>query len=105
MSDAVDFPPEAVAGVMRHMNGDHAEDCLIICRGLGAVPAATAARMTGFDADAISFVATVEGVEAPVRVPWAQRVASRPEVRTAVVQLYRDACAALGIEPRSEEER
>lgn len=95
------FPPEVVAQIMRHMNDDHAADSLLIVRALGGRPEAGAARMTGMDADGIEFAAQLAGGEQPVRVPFARRLSQRAEVRGEVVRMYREACAALGVPPRS----
>ncbi|WP_460860715.1 DUF2470 domain-containing protein [Nocardiopsis coralliicola] len=83
------------------MNDDHAADTLVICRGLGGVPEATAARMTGLDGDGGDYAATVGGTEVPVRVPWSGPLTERAEIRREVVRLYRDACTRLGIEPHT----
>ncbi|WP_213453218.1 DUF2470 domain-containing protein [Rhizomonospora bruguierae] len=95
------FPPEVVAAVSRHMNDDHAEDALLICRTLGGQPAATRARTTGLDADGIDFAVTVDGTEVPVRVPFAARLTERAQIRREVVRMYQDACDELGLPPRS----
>jgi putative heme iron utilization protein len=94
------FPPEVVEQIARHMNGDHAEDSALIVRALGGMPAATAARMSGMDADAMEFAAVVDGIEVPVRIPFAERLTDRRQVRAEAVRMYHEACAALGIEPR-----
>jgi len=98
MSDV--FTPDVVAQIARHMNDDHADDNVLIVRGLGGVPKATAARMSGLDADAMEFAAAVDGVEVQVRIPFAERLTERRQVRSEAVRMYRDACAALGVEPR-----
>ena len=94
------FPPEVVAQIAHHMNGDHADDNVLIVRGLGGMPAATAARMSGMDADAMEFAAVVNGIEVPVRIPFAERLTERRQVRAEAVRMYREACTALGFEPR-----
>ena len=60
---------------MRHMNDDHAADSLLICRPRcrPARPDATAAVMSGMDDRGIEFDGRVNGVETPIRVPFAQR--------------------------------
>jgi putative heme iron utilization protein len=93
------FPAEVVAQIARHMNDDHAEDNVLIVRGLGGIPTATAARMSGMDADAMEFAAVVNGIEVPVRIPFGERLVERRQVRAETVRMYRDACAALGLEP------
>lgn len=98
MSDP--FPPEVVAQIARHMNDDHAEDNVLIVRGLGGIHAATSARMSGMDADGMEFAAAVDEVEVPVRIPFGERLTERQQVRAEAVRMYREACAALGMEPR-----
>ncbi|MEQ4714817.1 MULTISPECIES: DUF2470 domain-containing protein [unclassified Nonomuraea] len=93
------FTADAVEAIKRHMNDDHAEDALIIVRGLGGRPEATSAVTSDVDAEAIEF--TVDGGER-VRVPWGATLTERAQVRKAVVQLYRDACGKLGIAARGE---
>ncbi|MFY1636325.1 DUF2470 domain-containing protein [Solwaraspora sp. WMMB335] len=94
------FTPEVIAQIARHMNDDHAADSLLICRALGGAGQATAARMTGLDADGIDFVATVDEVEVPVRVPFARRLTERVQVRREVVRMYEESCARLGVTAR-----
>ncbi len=93
------FPPEVVDQIARHMNDDHAADNVLIVRALGGIPTATAARMSDLDADAMEFKAVVDGIEVPVRVPFSERLTERRQVRAEAVRMYRDACAALGLEP------
>jgi putative heme iron utilization protein len=93
------FSSEVVAQIARHMNDDHADDNVLIVRGLGGLANATAARMSGMDADGMDFAAAVDGIEVPVRIPFAQRLTERRQVRAEAVRMYRDACAALGLEP------
>ena len=93
------FPPDVVAGIAAHMNGDHAEDNALIVRALGGMPSATAARMSGVDSDGMEFAAVVDGIEAPVRIPFRERLTERRQVRAEAVRMYREACAALGGDP------
>jgi hypothetical protein len=74
---------------------------------LAARPDATLATMEAMYADGIDFL-----VETPVvpmgevvRIPWSHRLTARGEVRMEVVRMYRDACAALGIEPGPSDRR
>ena len=94
------FEPEVVAQVARHMNDDHADDNVLIVRGLAGVDKATAARMAGLDADGMDFAAAVNGVEVPVRIPFRERLTERRQIRAEATRMYQEACAALGIEPR-----
>ena len=95
-----DFPADVVDAVCRHMNDDHGDDALLICRTLGRVPQATAARTIGFDRSGLQLLTSGPDGEKRVQVPWPIPVAERPDVRRAVVALYDQACAAAGVEPR-----
>ncbi len=99
MADTV-FTPDVVAQIMRHMNDDHADDNVLIARGLGGQPGTTEARMSGMDADGMDFVAVVDGVEVPVRIPFAERLTERRQVRGEAARMYHEACAVLGVTPR-----
>jgi putative heme iron utilization protein len=93
------FTPDAVEAIKRHMNDDHAEDALLIVRALGGRPDAAGAVTSDVDAEAITF--TIDGGER-VRVPWGETLTERAQVRKAVVRLYREACARLGVPARGE---
>ena len=95
------FAPDVVAAVMRHMNTDHADDCVVLCQALGGQPTATAAVMSGLDGDAASFEATVDGQPVPVRIPFATTLTERAQIRVEIVRLYDEACARLGRPTRS----
>lgn len=98
---AVSFPSDVVDAVCAHMNHDHPEDCLLIVRGLGGHPDAAAAVMVDLDTLGAGFrVQLADGRSAQVRVPFAEPVADRAQVRVGVVQMYHDACSALGVAPR-----
>ena len=92
--------PEVVDAVLAHMNGDHPEDCAVICRVLGGRPDTTTAVMSGLDADAIHFVATGPDGDAPVRIPFAQELTERSQVRAEVARMYHESAAVLGLPPR-----
>lgn len=96
------FTPDVVEAIKRHMNDDHGDDALLICKSLGGQPEATGARTTGVDTEAIEFVAVVGGEDVTVRVPWSTTLTERAQVRGEVVRLYREACAALGLPARGE---
>ena len=94
------FPPDVVAAVCRHMNDDHAEDALLICRVLGGQPDATQAVTDGFDSAAMHFTVEVDGGRRAVTVPFDEPVLERPQVRLAVVRLHEKACDAAGLARR-----
>jgi len=97
------FDSDVVAAILRHMNGDHTDDNLLIARAFAAEaePEITAAVMTGLDGDGGVWRITRAGVDEELRVPWPSgAISERPEVRREVVALYDAACERLGIEPR-----
>ncbi|MGN6694645.1 MAG: DUF2470 domain-containing protein [Aquihabitans sp.] len=94
------FSPQVSAAVAAHMNGDHAEDNLLIARSLGGQPTATAASMTGVRPDGAVFEATVDGRPVEVVVAWAQPITDRGTIRVEVVRMYHEACEQLGLAPR-----
>ena len=98
-----DFDADVIAAVLRHMNGDHTDDNLLIARAF-AEPSGEAidgAVMTGFDGDVGVWEISRGGSTSELRVPWpGGPITERREVRREVVALYDAACARLGIEPR-----
>ena len=91
ISEPAQFSPDVVTAVLAHMNDDHADDSLLICRVLGGRPDAVAARMTGFDHEAATFDVTVPEGAVGLRLAWDRPVRDRADVRTAVVAMFRAA--------------
>lgn len=101
MTDSTALSPDAVAAICRHMNEDHRDDGVLICRQLAGVPDAEDAEAVGVDAEQMHFsVRRTDGSSLQVSVPFADPVTERAQVRTAVVELYQRACAVAGVEPR-----
>ncbi|MBC8093718.1 MAG: DUF2470 domain-containing protein, partial [Pseudonocardia sp.] len=76
-----------VAGIVEHMNADHADALVAICRRFGDRPDTTVATMTGTD----RYGFTVDVTDGTVRVPYPHRVDTPDEVRAAMVELVRAA--------------
>jgi hypothetical protein len=95
------FDESVLAGVLRHMNGDHGDDNILIARAFGP-RGVVAATMVGFDGDGGTWNATLsDGASVEVRAPWpGGSISERPEVRREIVALYDEACRRLGVEPR-----
>lgn len=98
MTDLGPFTPDAVAAIVRHMNDDHADDTLVICRHQGGEPAASAATVTDLGPAGLDLVALVDGEERPVHVDWTETPSDRPGIRHEIVRLFEEASAST---PRS----
>jgi hypothetical protein len=96
------FDAEVVSAILRHMNGDHTDDNLLIARAFAPEGGEiTDAVMTGLDGDAGVWDITRDGEVSELRVEWpGGGISERPAVRRKVVALYDLACERLGVEPR-----
>ncbi|MFB7249631.1 DUF2470 domain-containing protein [Microbacterium sp. NPDC056234] len=98
------FDADVVAAVLRHMNGDHADDNLLIARAFAAASGSPIVDsvMTGFDGGAGTWRLThADATAEELRVPWpGGAISERAAVRREIVALYDAACARLGVAPR-----
>ncbi|WP_292836079.1 DUF2470 domain-containing protein [Microbacterium sp.] len=99
------FEPEALSGVIGHMNNDHNDDNLLIARAFSALPDVVRSEMTSFDGERGQWhVVTADGSEDEISVHWpGGPITERREVRREIVALYDAACARLGVAPRAHE--
>ncbi|MFE6735727.1 biliverdin-producing heme oxygenase [Microbacterium sp. NPDC057650] len=93
-----------IDAVTAHMNGDHAADNLLIARAFGA-PEASGAVMVGLDDSRGRWQVDEPHGLREIAVAWPIEITERRDIRRAAVELYRAACARLGVEPRAEEQR
>ena len=94
MSD--DFPPDMAAGIVEHMNDDHADAVLAIARVQGGVPDATGARLLGITPRALEIEVSRAGGESCTVVEIEPPIAPLDTVRTRLVRMTREARQALG---------
>ncbi|MCP2638231.1 DUF2470 domain-containing protein [Microbacterium sp. HD4P20] len=111
------FDDAVLTAVLGHMNGDHADDNLLIARAFADGvdgDAIVSASMTGFDGDGGRWTAILADADTDsdtdtgagtrtvtVEVPWpGGPISERPAVRREIVALYDEACRRLGVEPR-----
>ncbi|WEK61259.1 MAG: DUF2470 domain-containing protein [Candidatus Microbacterium colombiense] len=97
------FDADVIAAVLRHMNGDHTDDNILIARAFADADGdeITESVMTGFDGDGGTWDITRNGLTSELHVAWpGGPIDDRPSVRRQVVALYDAACERLGIEPR-----
>jgi putative heme iron utilization protein len=84
-----------VAGIVEHMNDDHADALIAYCRVFGDRPATAHAEMVGVDRYGFTMLAS-DGVttdRVAVRIPWGKQVDTVGEVRAATIALLREARA------------
>ena len=76
------------AGIVTHMNDDHAEALVAYCRAFGDRPATTSATMTGVDR--YGFTVRADG-DHDVRIPFGRRTETPGAVRARMITLLREA--------------
>ena len=86
----------SAAGIVAHMNDDHADGLVLYCKAFSQATDITAASMTGVDRYGFEMSAdTVEGPR-PVRLAFANPVGTPEEVRAALVEMLKAARTKLG---------
>lgn len=91
---------EVVAAVTAHMNGDHAEDNVVICRVAGGRDDTTSAELVDLDGEAVVFRTGGPTGERLLRIPFSAPLADRAQIRAEVARMYHESAAALGLPPR-----
>ncbi len=81
----------AAAGIIEHMNADHAEAQVLYCRFLAGYPDTTAATMSAVDRYGFDMIASGPGGRAAVRIGFPVPCATGDEVRQALVTMVADA--------------
>ena len=86
----------SAAGMIAHMNGDHADAVVLYCKAFSKATELTSARMTGVDRYGFDMSAMTPVGPRPVRVAFDRPVSTPEEVRAAMVAMVKDARARLG---------
>lgn len=81
------------AGIIEHMNADHADSLVLFARAFGGRPDATEATMTAVDRYGFDVVAGGATGRAALRFGFDSPVATAPEVRPAMIRLVERARA------------
>jgi putative heme iron utilization protein len=84
------------AGLIAHMNADHADAVVLCCKAFSRATDVTSASMTGVDRYGFEMSAKTSEGPRPVRVAFATPVSTPDEVRAALVAMKRDARSSLG---------
>jgi hypothetical protein len=85
----------SVAGMIAHMNADHADAMVLYCRAFSRATAITSARMTGIDRYGFEMSANTADGPRPIRLAFAKPVTTPEEARSALVALVKDARSKL----------
>ena len=86
----------AAAGIIAHMNADHAEAMVLYCKAFSKATEMTAATMTGVDRYGLEMSAMTSAGPRPVRLGFAQPVRTPEEARAALIAMLKDARSTLG---------
>jgi putative heme iron utilization protein len=92
--------PDA-AGILSHMNGDHADAVLAYAQALASIPTAISATMTAVDRYGFELTAVTPAGPKAARLAFATPLTTTDEVRKAMVSLVREARASLNFTARS----
>jgi putative heme iron utilization protein len=83
------------AGILRHMNDDHADALLDYCRAFGGFEP-TSAELVGVDRYGMDVLATsIDRDRRAVRIPFSERTDTTDAVRQQTIALLRAARAQL----------
>ena len=85
------------AGIIAHMNDDHADAMVLYCKAFSKATDITAASMTGVDRYGFEMSAVTADGPRPVRLAFADPVGTPDEVRAALVAMLKDARAQLAL--------
>lgn len=88
------------AGIIAHMNADHAAAQVLFCRHLAGRPDTTEATMSAVDRYGFEMIAVSPAGRAAVRLGFPEECTTGDEVRQAMVTLVTDARAAAASAPR-----
>ena len=84
---------DAAAGIIEHMNADHAEAQVLFCRHLAGRPETTSASMSAVDRYGFEMIAVSPAGRAAVRLGFPSPCATGDEVRRAMVAMVGEARA------------
>jgi putative heme iron utilization protein len=86
----------SAAGIIAHMNADHADALVLYCKAFSRATALTSASMTGIDRYGFEMSAQTREGPRPVRLAFAQPVTTPEEARAALIAMLQDARRTLG---------
>ena len=90
----------AAAGIIDHMNADHADAQVLFCRHLADLPDATGAVMSSVDRYGFEMTVVSPAGRAAVRLGFPEECTTGEQVRQAMVAMVADARAAAARAPK-----
>ncbi|WP_419855828.1 HugZ family protein [Candidatus Poriferisodalis sp.] len=93
---AVDPLWEAAAGIIEHMNGDHADANLMYAQVQAGLDDATDAAMVGIDRYGLTLRVTTPAGPRMARVPYGEPLTESDQAQAAVIELLKEARAQRG---------
>ena len=85
----------SAAGIIAHMNADHADAMVLYCKAFSHWSEITSAKMTGVDRYGFDMSAITSNGPRPVRLAFGKPVSTPEEVRTALISMVKDASSKL----------
>ena len=86
----------SAAGMIAHMNADHADAMVLYCKAFSHATEITSASMTGVDRYGFDMSAITANGPRPVRLAFGKPVSTPEEVRGALISMVKDARSKLG---------
>ena len=86
----------SAAGIIAHMNADHADATVLYCKAFSNATDIAAASMTGIDQYGFEMSAKTKDGPRPVRLAFATRVSTPADARAALISMLKDARSKLG---------
>jgi putative heme iron utilization protein len=84
------------AGIISHMNADHADAIVLYCKAFSRATDIASASMTAVDRYGFEMSANTKEGPRPIRLAFARPVSTSEEVRAAMMALVKDARSKLG---------
>ena len=85
----------AAAGIIAHMNADHADAMVLYCKAFSKATEISAASMTGIDRYGIEMSAKTNEGPRPVRLAFARPVSTPDDARGVLISMLKDARSRL----------
>ena len=85
------FTAEQVAGMINHMNEDHADSVLLYVDAYSAVEGAASAKLQSIDAEGMDIRAIVDGSELAVRIAFEKRLETPHDAHMTLVSMSKRA--------------